>query len=188
MQEQVLSARFLVFTSEGLYWECAQMSASEFHPHGSQNQYTRSLSSRDPESYGGEIFLPSDQTYAQMFKCSLLNDAEFFVDSASTEAVRFIRSLMPLAKDALRSEVAALRQAPGYEAPGTSWVIEQMQVFRRHRTQPARCQQNLEVEEKHDKLTGSTPQPSSPQPARAGLGEGSNITTQTRIWHYLVTD
>lgn len=188
MQEEVLSARSLIFTSEGLYWECAQLSASEFHPHGSQYQYTRSLSSRDPESYGGEVFLPSDQTYAQMFKCTLLNDAEFFVDSAPTEAVRFIRSLMPLAKDALRSEVAALRQSPGYEAPGTSWVIEQMQVFRRHRTQPERCQQNLEVEEQHDNLTGSTPQPSSPQPARAGLGEGSNITTQTRIWHFLVTD
>lgn len=188
MQEEVLSARSLIFTTEGLYWECTQMSASEFHPHGSQYKYTRSLSSKDPASYGGEVFLPSDQTYAQTFKRCLVNDAEFAANSAPTEIVRLMRSLMPLDQDALRSEIAALRQAPVQEAPGTSWAIEQRQVFRHHRTQSESCQQNIEVEEQHDNLTGPTPQPSSPQPARADLGQGPNITVQARIWHTLVTD
>lgn len=55
---------------------------------------------------------------------------------------------MPLAQDALRNEIAALRQAPGPEVSGTNWAIEQMQVLRRHRTPPESCQQNIGVEKK----------------------------------------
>lgn len=190
MQEEVLSARSLIFTDEGLYWECTNLSASEFQPHGSQYQYTRSLSSKDPEAYGGEVFLPSDQTYAQRFKCLLLEDPEFFFTSASTEFALFFRSMLPVARNELRSEVVALRETTNRgPPPDSTWNSEEiMQMVKHRQTQLRNRQQNFEVDEENGSVAAPTPQSSSPPPARARLSQGTNLTAQTRIWHLLVTD
>lgn len=92
LQEEVLSARALIFTDKGLYWECADLSASEFHPHGSEYQYTRSRSSENRDTYGGEVFFPIEETYAQYFKGFLLNDPVSW-DPASSRTLNAARVL-----------------------------------------------------------------------------------------------
>lgn len=187
MQEEMLSARSLIFTSQGLYWECAKLSASEFHPHGSQYQYTRSLSWRDPEPYGDEIFLPSDETYARLFKYALMKDPEFIAESKSSATVQ-VKRMMLLVQDELQSATVALGQALVQEAPPDRTEVSiEMQMSRCHRTQSEKRQQIFKVNEKHENLTGSTPQPLSPQPARASLGQ-ELLNEQTWLWHTIVTE
>lgn len=186
MQEEMLSARSLIFTSEGLYWECGKLSASEFHPHGSQYQYMRSLSWGDPESYGGEIFLPSDETYARISKYAVMNDPNFIAESVSNATVQ-VKRMMLLTQDALQSATIALGQAQVQEAPPDRTEVSiEMQMSRWHRIQSEKRKQIFKVDEKHGHLKGSTPQPLSPQPARASLGE--ELNEQTWLWHMIVTE
>lgn len=109
LQEEVLSARSLIFTDQGLYWECADLSASEFHPHGSEYQYTRSLSSQIQDSYGGEAFFPIEETYAQFFKSFSSDDSESW-DGASFVPTMFTRLVMLMTKDEIRSMVGDIQQ------------------------------------------------------------------------------
>lgn len=187
LQEQVLSPRSLIFTDEGLYWECTDLSASECHPHGSEYEYARAIMTKDHNLHG-EVFTPMDRTLAQNFKYVLLNHREW-LDSSPVPSLRFIADMMPTARDDLISEIAALRQARVQVSPPRSTrASEEIQKAMRRQTLSEKRQDNPEVDEKHDKLTTTTPRPSSPQPARASLIQGDDIAFQSWMWHQFVKD
>ncbi|KAI0489603.1 heterokaryon incompatibility protein-domain-containing protein [Xylaria cf. heliscus] len=67
LQEEVLSTRCLIFTEEGIYWECVDLEASETLPDGSEGSHTKfSLAEQ-------LIFYPSRMGYARNFKLALLS-------------------------------------------------------------------------------------------------------------------
>lgn len=187
LQEQVLSPRSLIFTDEGLYWECTDLSASECHPHGSEYEYERAMRSKESNSHA-EVFVPTTRTLAQDFKFSLLNHRER-LDSSPPPSLRFAADMMPTAYNESSIEIAALRQARAQVSPPSSTrASEEMQKAVRRQTQSENRQDNLQVDEERDKLTTSTPQPSSPQPARASLFQEDDIASQSWMWHQLVKD
>lgn len=187
LQEQVLSPRALIFTDEGLYWECTDLSASECHPHGSEYAHARSMFYIGPNS-NSEVFCPTDRTLAQNFKFSLMKHREL-MDSSPPPSLRFIADMMPTAHDELSSEVAALRQARDRVAPCRSTgPSKEMEMAVRHQTQSEKRQENFKVDEECDKLTASTPPPSSPRPAQASLSRDDDIAFLSWLWHQLVRD
>lgn len=178
LQEEVLSARALIFTDEGLYWECAELSASESHPHGSEVRHTRSLSSTNPEFEGGEGFLPAEWTYAQMFKCFLLVTDRESRDPAVLDVNRLTRSLRLMIEDMRRSIIAD---------PPQTLFSEEMQSAGHRQPRPEKRQQNLEFDEEHVNLTVPMPRPSPPQLARANPSQHI-VNAALHIWHRLVKE
>lgn len=188
LQEEVLSPRSLIFTEKGLHWECTNLSASELHPHGSEYQYTRSLSPRDPEPYGGEVFITTYRTYAQRFKRLLLKDRNF-MNSAADPLVRAIRSRIPVALDEVLSEVAALRHAKSQmPSPNSGSTSKEMRMVTSRVILPEKHHQNCKVDEEHRDLRGSTSRPPSPQPAPASSFLAGTISDHCFIWHQLAED
>ncbi|KAK2596013.1 hypothetical protein N8I77_013524 [Diaporthe amygdali] len=188
LQEELLSARALIFTDEGLYWECTSLSASEWHPHGSQYLYTRALSAMDPDSYGGEVFRTPQRSCAQQFKAGLVMDREY-LDSTPDPLVRALRSRVPVALGELVSELAALKHARvRMPPPSSTSKSKEMQMVRHHTTQLAKPEQDLQSGEEHHKHTDSTSRPSSPHPAQASAFRKDNIVALPFFWHRLVAN
>lgn len=178
LQEEVLSPRSLIFTDEGLYWECTELSANESHPHGSEHRYTRSLSSRNPESYGGEVFFPTEETYAQLFKGCLVSGDPESQDPALLALNRLTRSIMLMTKDERRSIVADL--------PQTS-ASEEIQTAGHHQPGSQKRQQDLESDEENASPTSPMPRPSPPQLARASASQRT-LKAALVLWHRLVEE